>query len=206
MRPLSDLSIRQKLMRVAMLASSLALLFAAAAFIVYDVVAFRSAVVRRLSTEAEIIAANTASPLLFHDASAATKTLAGLDADPRVRAAAIYGADGRLFAKFIDVDAGPSTLPPPPLSDPSRAEFRGRTVLVSRPIGFDGRTLGTVVLEGSLEELYTRLVRYVSLVALVSAISFLLSLGLSAGMQSAISGPILGLAETARRVSRDKDY
>src|SRR5438874_3515962 len=102
MRPLRDLSIRQKLMRVAMLASTLALVFAAAAFIIYDVLAFRSSVERRLSTEAEIIAANTASPLLLHDASAATTTLAGLDAETHVRAAAIYDNDGRLFAQFID--------------------------------------------------------------------------------------------------------
>ena len=63
MRPLRDLSIRQKLTRVAMLASSLALVFAAAAFIVYDILAFRSAVVQRLSTEAEIVASNSASPV-----------------------------------------------------------------------------------------------------------------------------------------------
>src|SRR5262249_38641844 len=115
-RPLRDLSIRQKLTRVAMLASSLALLFAAAAFIVYDIVAFRSAVVRRLSTEAEILASNVASPLLFHDAEAAAGTLSALQAEEHVRAAAIYDAQGRVFARYAP--AGSPAPAPSPLAEP----------------------------------------------------------------------------------------
>ena len=203
MRRLRDLSIRQKLTRVAMMSSSLALVFAAAAFIAYDIVASREAVVRRLSTEAEIIASNTAAALLFQDPGAARTTLAGLEAESHVRAAAIYDAQGRLFAQY----APPGSAPPPaPLASPIGHEYRGRTVVVSRPILFQGATTGTVVVQGDLEELVTRLVRYASLVALVSAISFLLALALSSRMQGVISGPILRLAEGARRVSREKDY
>jgi len=203
MTRLRDLSIRQKLTRVAMLSSSLALVFAAAAFIVYDILASREAVVRRLSTEAEIIASNTASALLFQDPSAAGTTLAGLEAESHVRAAAVYDAQGRLFAQYPPPG---SAAPPAPLSTALGHEYRGRTVVVSRPIMFQGGTTGTVVVQGDLEELATRLVRYASLVALVSAISFLLALALSSRMQGVISGPILRLAEAARRVSREKDY
>ena len=203
MTRLRDLSIRQKLTRVAMMSSSLALVFAATAFILYDIVASREAVVRRLSTEAEIIASNTAAALLFQDPAAARTTLAGLEAESHVRAAAIYDAQGRLFAAYAPAASGP---PPAPLSSPLGHEYRGRTVVVSRPIMFQGGTTGTVVVQGDLEELVTRLFRYASLVALVSAISFLLALALSSRMQGVISGPILRLAEGARRVSREKDY
>src|SRR5215471_10455960 len=98
-----------------MLASSLALVFAAAAFIVYDIVAFRTAVVRRLSTVAEIVASNSASPLLFQDGDAAAATLSALQAEGHVRAAAIYDAQGRLFARY----SAPGSLasPPAPLTD-----------------------------------------------------------------------------------------
>ncbi|HEV7500030.1 MAG TPA: CHASE sensor domain-containing protein, partial [Vicinamibacteria bacterium] len=204
MRRLRDLSIRQKLTRMAMLASSAALLFAASAFILYDIVAFRSAVVRRLSTEADIIASNSASALLFQDPAAARTTLAGLGAETHVRSAAIYDGQGRLFAQYSP--PGPPQPPPEPLADPSGYAFRGRSVVVSRPVRFEGTSAGTVVLQGDLEEIAARLVRYVSLVALVSAISFLLALALSSRIQSLISGPILRLAEAARRVLRDKDY
>ena len=204
MRSLRDLSIRQKLTRVAMLASSLALVFAATAFILYDIVAFRSAVVRRLSTEADIIAANSASALLFQDPAAARTTLAGLGAESHVRSAAIYDAQGRLFAQYAP--SGSPAPPPAPLDDPSGYAFHGRTVVVSRPVAFQGVLAGQVVLEGGLEEIGTRLVRYASLVAIVSAISFLLALALSSRIQAAISGPIVRLAEAARLVLRDKDY
>jgi len=203
MRRLRDLSIRQKLTRVAMLSSSLALIFAATAFIAYDVLASRSAVARRLSTEAEIIASNTASALLFQDPAAARTTLAGLGAETHVRAPAVYDAHGHLFAHYAPDS---STAPPAPLTRPLGDERHGRTVVVSRPILFDDKTVGTVVLEGDLEDMGTRLLRYASLVALVSAISFLLALALSSRMQSVISRPIVRLAEGARRVSREKDY
>ena len=204
MRPLRDLSIRQKLTRVAMLASGLALAFAAATFIVFDILAFRAAIVRRLATEAEIVSSNSVSALVFEDPEAATATLAGLDAEGHMRAAAIYDAQGRLFAHY----ARPGTPAPAParLADPQGHAFEGRTVVVERPVVFQGSTVGTVVLQGDLEEIRSRLFRYASLVALVSLISFGLALALSSRMQSAISGPILRLAQAARRVSREKDY
>jgi HAMP domain-containing protein len=202
-RRLRDLSIRQKLTRVAMLSSSLALVFAATAFIVFDVLASRTAVVHRLSTEAEIIASNTASALLFRDPEAARTTLAGLEAESHVRAAAVYDAQGRLFAHYAPDS---STAPPAPLTRPLGDERHGRTVVVSRPVLFDDKTVGTVVLQGDLEDMGARLLRYASLVAVVSAISFLLALALSSRMQSVISRPIVRLAEGARRVSREKDY
>ncbi|PYQ51004.1 MAG: hypothetical protein DMF78_14275, partial [Acidobacteria bacterium] len=204
MRALRDLSIRQKLTRVAMLASSLALLFAATAFVVYDVLAFRSAIVRRLATEAEIVAANSVSALVFQDPDAARTTLGALEADSHVRAAAIYDAPGRLFAQYAREDAPQPA--PALLGDPSGHEFRGRRVLLSRPIYFQDARVGTVVLQSDMEEIRARLVRYVSLVALVSLISFGLSIALSSRIQSVISGPILRLAEAARRVTREKDY
>jgi PAS domain S-box-containing protein len=206
MTRLRDLSIRQKLTRVAMLSSSLALVFAATAFIAYDIVASRAVVVRRLSTEAEIIASNTASALIFQDQEAARTTLAGLEAESHIGAAAIYDAKGRLFAQYAPAGSAPAAPPPSPLPNAIGHEFLGRTVVVSRPILFQGGTTGTVVVQGDLEEMGSRLARYASLVALVSAISFLLALALSSRMQGAISGPILRLAEGARRVSREKDY
>src|SRR6185503_11348102 len=123
MTRLRDLSIRQKLTRVAMLSSSLALVFAATAFIAYDIVSSREAVTRRLSTEAEIIASNTASALLFQDPGAARTTLAGLEAESHVRAAAVYDPQGRLFAQYPSNDSAP---PPAPLGNVVDHEFRGR--------------------------------------------------------------------------------
>jgi hypothetical protein len=58
-RPFRDLSIRQKLTRVAVLASSIALASAATAFVVYDVFTYREALVRRLDTVANIVATNS---------------------------------------------------------------------------------------------------------------------------------------------------
>ena len=49
--------------------------------------------------------------MLFEDPESARDTLAGLRADPAVKAAAIYDADGRLFATYLREVASREPLP-----------------------------------------------------------------------------------------------
>jgi PAS domain S-box-containing protein len=204
MRAFGDLSIRQKLTRVAVLASSIALLSAALAFVVYDVVTYRASLVRRLATDADIIAANSVSAILFEDEPAAGATLSALRVEPHVIAAAIYDAGGRLFATYT---RAPGT-PPPDLvgSGASGHIFRNDRLVLFRSIRFEGRAIGTVVITSDLTEIFYRLWRYLGIVAVVSLLSFLLSVTLSRRLQSAISRPVLRLAEAARQVSRDRNF
>ena len=58
---LRDLSIKRKLTLMAMLTSSLALLLFSAGFLIYDLVSFRKLLSRDLTTQAEIVAYNSAS-------------------------------------------------------------------------------------------------------------------------------------------------
>ncbi len=203
MRPFRDLAIRQQLMRVAVLASSVALLSAAFGFAVYDVVAFRESLVRRLATDADIIAANAASALVFQDQQVANNTIDALAAEPHVVSAAIYDDQGRRFATYERAPGAP--LPPRPPAA-SGHEFTRDALLLYRPIAFERRIAGTVVIQSDLGEIWYRLGRYLGIVVLVSLLSFVLALALSSRVQAAISDPLLRLADTARRVSRHEDY
>src|SRR5262245_61617945 len=102
--------IRRKLQRASMLASVTALGSAASAFIVDDMYTFRSLLVARVGTEAQILASNCVSPLLFDDAETATTTLAGLKAESHALSAGVYGKTRRLFASY----ARPGEAPPEP--------------------------------------------------------------------------------------------
>ncbi|HTS02406.1 MAG TPA: ATP-binding protein, partial [Thermoanaerobaculia bacterium] len=209
MRSFADLSIRGKLLRVTMLLAGTALATASALFVLFDVVTFRSALVDRLTSAAQIVGLNSASALLFSDRDAATKTLAALKSDRHVKWAGIYDPAGRLFATYRSADL-PGTFVPPPVPSGRAARignaFRGGSVVVSRTIPVEGGSAGTVVIEADLGELRERLLRYGVIVLLVSLVSFALTLVSSSRLMRAISEPVQRLAETARAVSNQKDY
>jgi PAS domain S-box-containing protein len=204
MRPFRDRSIGQKLTLVGMLASSVALFAASAAFLVYEFVAFRNEVVRRLTADAEIVGANTASALLFNDPEAAERTLAALGAEPHVRAAGVYDAQGRPFATYHP--EGADVLLPPFPSAASSHRFQRTSVELFRPILFEGSRIGTVFIRSDLGEMSSRLVTFLGIMAAVSLGSFLLSVYISTRVQRLIAAPLLRLADTARTISRDRDY
>ena len=74
------------------------------------------------------------------------------------------------------------------------------------PIRFEGRPIGRLLINAEPRELRARLWRYAGIVAIVLACSFVLALAISRVVEKTISGPVLDLAATARRVSDDKDY
>src|SRR5467141_4522569 len=93
-------SITKRLTRMNILVSGAALLISCAAFVAYDLVSFREAMVHNLSIQAQIAGSNSVSALLFDDPQAAESTLSALKAAPNVVSAGIYTPEGRPFATY----------------------------------------------------------------------------------------------------------
>ena len=202
-----DYSISAKLTWMNMLVSGTALLLACAAFVAYDLVTFRETLMRNLSTQAQIVGANSVSALLFNDPSAAEKTLSALETSPNIVSAGIYTADGQPFAAYRrDHASQPVSLPSMPAAQSQISWFKDRQVVLVRPIMFQGRPTGTVYIRSNLHELIDRLKRYVIIVTAVLVASLLAALLTSSIFRRAIADPIVRLADTARTVSRDKIY
>ena len=77
---LRNLSIKRKLTVMAMLTSSIALVLSSASFLIYDLVSFRKLLSQDLTTQAQIIAYNSAAAMAFKDESSAEVTLSALTA------------------------------------------------------------------------------------------------------------------------------
>ncbi len=109
-------TISRRLTWMNMLVSGFALLMACSSFVAYDLATFRQATARNLSTQAQIIGADSASALLFNDAQSAEKTLSLLSSAPNVVSAAIFTADGQKFASYQREQNGPAltllSIPP----------------------------------------------------------------------------------------------
>src|SRR3984893_12114506 len=93
-------SIAKRLTRMNILVSGAGLLISCAAFVAYDLMSFREAMVHNLSIQAQIAGSNSVSALLFDDPQAAENTLSALKAAPNVVSAGIYTLAGRSFAMY----------------------------------------------------------------------------------------------------------
>lgn len=204
MKWLRDASIKQKLRVITLLTSGVALLVACGAFGAYDLVSFRESVVQQLWREAEIIGSNSTAAIKFRDEPAATEMLQTFRSEPGIETACIYTADGQLLAKYVRPDTAASFIPSPRPADGH--SFGAGRLELSRRISLDGTSIGSVYIRSDMRALHARVQRYASIVAVVLAVSVLITVLLSGRLQRFVSEPILYLAQTAYTVSTERDY
>jgi signal transduction histidine kinase/DNA-binding response OmpR family regulator len=214
-RWIRNLSIRRKLTLIIVVTSGFAVILASAVFLALDFYAFRKQMATGLKTTAEGLGllAYPALDLQRAPSGVATQAnrelesiLLSLRAHEDVQEACIFAADGTVVArqlKGFDYDR-----PPPVFSADEWYAFEEQGLVLYHRIFTvpDGRFVGAVYLRADTRELTRRLQRYVGILAGVTLVSLLASLLLAAQLQQVISRPILHLAETETRVSREKDY
>jgi signal transduction histidine kinase len=94
----------------------------------------------------------------------------------------------------------------PPSAESEGARFTRARLAVFRRVVLDGKPIGTIYIESDLEELGSRVNRYVAMVPVVVIVAALFALLLLSQLQGIISKPILDVVRTAKRVSETKDY
>ena len=198
-------SFRRRLVAISMLASAGGLVVASLAFIRSELGTYRMNMVRSLSIQAQIVATNSVSAVLFADTEAARNTLSALSSAPNVTFAGIYTASGQPFASYAPSGGGEAL----PLRDPRKVErwqFTSSELWLERQIVSQGKPIGFVYLRSNLLEIQRSLERYTRNVAIVILISLLVVFLLSAFFQRALTRPLVDLARTALTVSREKRF
>jgi signal transduction histidine kinase len=205
-RPSSRIrSITARLYCLNALVCGIALILAYGAFLAYNLVVSREVAVNNLTSEARIIGANSISAILYNDQAAATNTLSAFNNSPRVTGAAIYTQSGELFAQY---PASGSAIEPraiPPGHNRFVSEY-GIDVLVAAPIMFEGKSQGTVYIQAHLQDLRLQAIRYALIAAAVLIACLFLALLFGTLSRRLLSEPIVALADTARLVTRYRDY
>src|SRR2546425_5108766 len=196
--PLKDTPIQRKLMTILLLTSGTVLLLTCAAFFVYDLLTFRQATVRELSTLGEIIAANSTAALAFDNQEDAKEILSALKAQQHIVSACLYDKEGGLFATYPE-NLPADDFPTAPEKDGYR--FEHSYLAAFQPVVQGSKRLGTLYLKSDMEAMYERFRLYSGIAVLVIGVSFLVAYALSQVLQQQISQPILALAETARAIS-----
>jgi signal transduction histidine kinase/CheY-like chemotaxis protein len=195
-------SLRTKLVAVVLLTTFAALGVALAAMVAYDLRGYRQAWVGDLDTQAELLGLTSASALAFDDPKAATENLALLRLRPQVRAGAVYGRQGQLFASYA---ATPAERSFPALPDEPGVQVGQRQMAVFKHIVDQGEVVGTVYLRADYP-LMDRVRHYAGIALAVAAVAMLVALGLSFWLQRLVTRPVLAIAEVAREVVERRDY
>ncbi len=181
------------------------LLLVCIVFAIYDLASFRRAIVTNVSTMAEIVGNNSKAALYFRDPKTAEQTVSALQADPAIDVGYIFDSHGELFARYDRNHGKEQPLLTIPLQQ-SGHSFKGNTLRVYRPIFRNGEAVGTVYVEANLNTLDLRLRQYALIGGIVFLIGVAVTLLLSARLQKVISDPILDLVQTARSITRKRDY
>jgi signal transduction histidine kinase/CheY-like chemotaxis protein len=194
-------SIRSKLVSAVMATTLAALLVSIAVIIGYDLRSYQRALLNDLSTQAELVGHMTSAALTFDDPRLANENLALLRTRPMVRAAAIYDANGDLFASYRaqdEVRAMPAQLSGAPSSDRD-------DLVVHQRIVENGETLGTVYLRAE-NQLLARTVDYLSIALGVTLLAMGVAYLLMRRMGRVVTAPIVAITEIARDVVATRDY
>jgi signal transduction histidine kinase len=189
------------------LVSGAVLLFACAAFLVYDIVSIQKGIVQNLSMQAQIAGYNSTTAIIFNDPNSAENTLSAFIPVPNVVSARIYTLEGQAFATFRR--RRDATVPgwiPIPSGEPEMHRFTKDGILLERRIVFQGKPIGVILIHSDLSGLKYGIRRTLLIIAPLLAGSLLTALMISPLFRRTISEPISHLAETARIVSRDKNY
>jgi len=196
-------SLSGKLILVMLTTTAIALAVAGAALLFTDVRASRDSWAADLSTEGAILSLAVQPALSFNDFEAAQRNLSALQARASIRSAALYSADGTLFAQYVR-EGEPVPAARVPRLEPGVHIDGGRVELI-RPVVQAGEVLGTIQLRAQ-HDVRGRVRAYLSVLGAVMVIAFVAALLAAGWLQRGVSRPMESMAEVARQIVEKRDY
>src|ERR1041384_4715213 len=198
------MGIKRQVMTLAAATCTVALLFAASAFVAFDWWEYREQLAGELQVLADVTGANSAAALDFVDRSNAQAALDALRPQAHIICAALYDRAGNEFASVSRPDAGGCV---PGRVEKTLSELQNRAAIrIVRPVLQGGGKVGSIYLVSDLGQIRQRTLRYIIITLVVLAMALACAVALSAWLQTYITHPILYLADVARRVSEKRDY
>lgn len=194
-------SVRGKLMRVVLITTVITLFVAGSFMLSADINRYKQSWTADLGTEASILAVSLAPAMAFNDHDAALRDLRALTVRQRVMVAAVYSANGTLYASFVRTAAQslPAHAPAPGLVT------AGERVEYARSIERNGEHLGTIYLRARYDTL-GRVADYLAIFVLVTLLSMVVAIFLSRRLQQGILQPLDAMAVIANAIVKRRDY
>jgi signal transduction histidine kinase/ActR/RegA family two-component response regulator len=201
MIPFRDRPIRRKLLLLTLAPTVAALLLASIGFLTWDIVERRREIRQDVEIEAQVLPETVAPAITFNRPEEIDGFLAVLKIRPHVRFACVYSLDGERVGMFHrDGEPGCGTAPP------AGSSFGWSRYQVVSPVTDQGDVVGTFYLSRDMRDVQRRLTVGSGIILGLLVLAVALALALAQRMRRSVSEPLLGLAETARRISTTRDY
>ena len=197
-------SIKQKLMRISMLTTCVALLLTSVLLITNEVIAFRQSLIERMGMMAKIIATNSTAALMFNDKKTAEETLQALKSGKNINCAVLYDRKGEILAQYIrNASTGSCRYH---RVGPDGYHMGIDHLDILQRITFDNESVGTLYIQSDLHELYYLILWYLFTVIMVILLSVATAFVLISRLQRIITTPLSEMANVMRTISREKNY
>jgi signal transduction histidine kinase/CheY-like chemotaxis protein len=221
---LGKLSLRNKLRVIVLYAAAVAVLMAGAMYQCGEALALRRSQAQQLTQLVGAVGANAAPALQKFNRSAALQVLRSLQADPDIRAAALYDGAGNLVAdvRFGDddgsaaarlrawaIDAAGSGREPIQFEGMSSVHIQvpvSQALVSQVPMSAEHERLGSIHVAAQLGHNYGLWPGSPRNMLIGFALALLVAYALSIRLQRFISAPIRGLAQVARDVCSSKNF
>jgi PAS domain S-box-containing protein len=196
-------SLSGKLMVVMLTTTAIALAAAGAALLFTDLRDNRAAWAADLGTEAAILSLAVQPALSFNDREYAQRNLNALQARASISAAALYDADGTLFAQYVRPGELSAPVRQPPI--PAGVHIDGGHVQLVRGVLLGEEQLGTIYLRARYD-VTGRVRAYLSVLGAVMVIGLIAALLASSWLHRVVSRPMESMADVARQIVEQRDY
>ena len=194
-------SLRRKLISITVLGSVVTALVAAAGFTWWDLSRFWEWTGAEVTALASVVGDQVGPAVVLNDRKAAAEILASLRSDTSIRQAVLYRNDGVCFAEFHREPGGSC-----PLRGVDGIRREASAIVISRPITSGGDRVGTLLLAANLPSIPAILRQYLQGAVLIVILKLLLAAVLVAILQSRVAGPILAIANVARRMAETHGF
>jgi TMAO reductase system sensor TorS len=219
----ADLPIERKLRIVIGAPAIVAFTLAVIVPMVTNVLHSRAELRRFATRVAGVTGVNVIEALEAGDDKGAVKALHALREEPEAGSVQIALPDGRILATYrrgldgaAEIELDPLSkslssvkLPPPAWFDPTQrpaSALQGGRVRITAAAVADGKILGTVLIIAPLDAVYPDWLAFMLMTLAGLAAALVGAYWVAARLQHQISGPIVNLAQTMKRVSTEEDY
>jgi two-component system chemotaxis sensor kinase CheA len=199
------ISVRSKLIGLAVGTAVVALSLACAAFVYYDRASYSEAKRATLSVLVQSVSQSAFGPTAFQDRDSAAVILKVLEAEPSAEGGAIYAQDGTLLSAWARPNA-PFQEPKRLKDVPVRSGFVGKKLLVTTKIADATQQVGTLHVQFSTRDIDARTRRFVEIALAVLLVSSLGALLMALFAQRILTRPVQILSTAAQRVQEHKDF
>ncbi len=205
--------IKDKLDRLVSRTVKVALGVAAVILLFYQGWAFRDNMLERLAVVSQMAGSNLTAALEFEDRRQANLLLQSVKADKDIVAVSVYDRDSQFFAGVIT--QGDNALPGQPIAPWQGTEagsafvsplLRLTTIEHSAPIRLHDEVVGYIHVRASPNRLFEQWLASLLLILGASLLSGWLAMRGAARLQRRIVEPIVALAGSMRRVTRDGNF